>query len=84
MLFILSPSLSLPIFLPVNIRVHSLDKRCCRLHVKLDTKAKDILKEACDKLSLQYESHKLCEAKSSGELVMFNPKRFVNFNGNKR
>ena len=41
--------------------------------MKLDTKAKDILKEACNKLSLEYEGHKLCEAKSSGEVVVFNP-----------
>ena len=57
--------------IPVNIRVHTLDKRCCRLHIRLDTKAKDILKEACTKLSLNIDEHELCEGKSSGEKFIF-------------
>ena len=67
------PSISHSIFLSssVNIRVHSLDKRCCRLHIKLDTKAKDILKEACSKLSLNVDEHELCEGKSSGEKYIY-------------
>ena len=40
----------------------------------MDTKAEEILQQACTKLSLEFENYELCEAKSSGEKVIFNPK----------
>ena len=54
-----------------HVRVHSLDKRCCRLHIRLDTKAKEIKKEACNKLSLDPDEHILCEGKSCGDVTLF-------------
>lgn len=59
------------LFSVAHIRVHTLDKKCCRLHIKLETKAKEIYKEACEKLSLDPSDHVLCEGKSSGEIVFF-------------
>lgn len=54
-----------------NLRVHTIDKKCCRLHMKLSVTAADILKEACSKLELDPTDYELCEVKSSGEKVVF-------------
>lgn len=56
----------------VHLRVHTLDQTCCRLLVKLDATAKDIVKEACQKLELREYQYELCEVKSSGEIAKVN------------
>ncbi|XP_011404348.2 PREDICTED: rap guanine nucleotide exchange factor 4-like isoform X2 [Amphimedon queenslandica] len=55
----------------VNLRIHTIDKKCCRLHVKLSSTSRDILTEACSKLGLDLSSHELCEIKSTGEKIIF-------------
>lgn len=57
----------------VQHRVHTLDQTCCRLQAKLDTAAKELVKEACKKLELREVGFELCEVKSSGEVVRINP-----------
>jgi hypothetical protein len=54
-----------------NLRVHTIDKKCCRLHVKLSASAKDIKDEACTKLELNPDGYQLCEVMSSGEKKVF-------------
>lgn len=56
----------------VPLRIHTTDLTCCRLQVRLDTTARDIVKEACQKLSLAERGYDLCEVKSSGEVVKVN------------
>lgn len=56
----------------IHLRVHTVDHVCCRLQVRLDTSAKKIMLEACQKLSLKGEEFNLCEVKSSGEVVKLN------------
>ena len=55
----------------MNLRIHTIDKKCCRLHVKLSSTTRDILNEACSKLELDVSSHELCEIKSTGEKIIF-------------
>ena len=56
------------------LRVHTVDHTYCRLQVRLDTTARDIIKEACQKLELREGQYQLCEVKSSGEVVKLNDK----------
>lgn len=58
----------------VPLRVHTVDHTCCRLQVRLDATARDIVKEACQKLGLREAEFDLCEGKSSGEMVRLNDK----------
>ena len=61
-----------PSFFPtVNLRIHTIDKKCCRLHVKLSSTSRDILTESCSKLELDVSSYELCEIKSTGEKIIF-------------
>lgn len=52
------------------LRVHTVDHTCCRLQVRLDMTARDIVNEACGKLELDAAHYDLCEVKSSGEKVV--------------
>ena len=59
----------------VHLRVHTMDHTCCRMQVKIDTTARDIVKEACQKLDVKGEfQYDLGEVKSSGELRRMNDK----------
>ena len=59
----------------VHLRVHTVDHTCCRLQLRLDSTARDIVKEACQKLGgLRWLEFELCEVKSSGEVVKMNDK----------
>jgi hypothetical protein len=57
----------------VHMRVHTLDQTCCRLLIKLDSTAKEIVKEACQKLDLREFKYELGEVKSTGMMVKINP-----------
>lgn len=56
----------------IPLRVHTIDNICCRLQVRLDATARDIVHEACQKLDLKEVQYSLCEVKSSGEVVKLN------------
>ena len=58
----------------VHLRIHTIDHTCGRLQVRLDTSARDITKEACQKLKLKEAEFDLGEVKSSGELIKLNDK----------
>ena len=51
------------------LRVHTVDRQCCRLQVSLDATARSIVCDACQKLGLKEFLFNLCEVKSSGEAV---------------
>ncbi|CAI7996578.1 Rap guanine nucleotide exchange factor 4 [Geodia barretti] len=50
-----------------GVRVHTEEHICCRLVVRLDTKAGAIRDEACSKLHLPKFKYQLCEVTSSGQ-----------------
>ena len=58
----------------VHLRIHTINHTCCRLQLRLDTSARNIIKEACQKLKLREAEFDLCEVKSSGEVVKLNDK----------
>lgn len=54
----------------VPLRIHTLEHTCCRLQLRLDSTAKTIVSEACQKLNFKKPSeYVLCEVRSSGEKV---------------
>ena len=63
--------------LAVHLRVHTHDKKCCRLHKRLDSTAMEILQEACTKLELNAEEHELCEIHSTGGLWQWSVTKYL-------
>lgn len=57
----------------IPLRIHTVEHTCCRLQVRLDSTARAIVNEACQKLNVKKPSdYILCEVRSSGEKVPLN------------